>query len=451
MQANLTHIANRLGLNAAVIYTVLGRIVQGIGGLLSIFFVVKFLNKFEQGYFYTFGSILALQVFFELGLTGIITQFTAHEFARLNFKDQYTLHGNEQSLSRISSLLRLSIKWFSILSFFLFVILCFIGYIFFGRYSENTTEWFYPWIILVFTNSLNLLTTPVLSFLEGLGKVKEVAFIRMIQYTLQTLLMISFLTLGFRLFSSPIANFLSFLVVPLFIFFSYKKKLLINIWKSIGTTSINYKKEILPFQWKISVSWISGYFIYQLFNPVAFATEGAIVAGQIGLSLAIFNGIQSISLSWLNTKIPFFSILIANKEYRKLDSVFNVTMLQASIVTLIGVLVFLISTYVANVYNADFSRRFLPFILLILLALSIVVNQFVGGLAIYLRCHKKEPFLFFSLIIAGLVAIGIFLLGKFFGIWGIVIWYSFVILCISLPWALTIFIKKRKIWHSNER
>ncbi|RRQ45331.1 lipopolysaccharide biosynthesis protein [Chryseobacterium sp. SC28] len=442
-------LVNKSGLNTAVIFTVASRLVQGAGGFLSIFFVVRFLNKIEQGYFYTFGSILALQVFFELGLTSIITQFTAHEFAKLNFKSQERLEGDPVSLSRISSLLHLSVKWFSVLSLCLFVVLSLFGYIFFSHYGKDPINWFYPWIILVFTSSVNLLLTPILSFLEGLGKVKEIALIRLVQYTLQACLVLSLLSLNFHLFSSPIANFLSLLVIPIFIFFSYRKNVLINIWKNIGSERVNYKKEILPFQWKISLSWISGYFIYQLFNPVVFATEGAIVAGQMGLSLAIFNGIQSISLSWLNTKIPSFSVLIANEEYSKLDRIFRNTVLQSTVVSFLGVLVFLFFLYISSLYNFDFSKRFLSFTLLSLLGFSIIVNQFVAGLAIYLRCHKKEPFLYFSIVIAILIGVGIFLFGRFFGIWGIILWYSFVIVGLSLPWAIFIFLKKRREWHYN--
>lgn len=91
---------------------------------------------------------------------------------------------------------------------------------------------------------------------------------------------------------------------------------------------MQYMQEIFPYQWKIALSWISGYFIFQLFNPVLFATEGAVVAGQIGMTLAALNGIQALSLSWLNTKIPLYSQLIALKDYKQLDNTFNQTLIQ---------------------------------------------------------------------------------------------------------------------------
>ena len=56
-------------------------------------------------------------------------------------------------------------------------------------------------------------------------------------------------------------------------------------------------QEIFPFQWKIALSWISGYLIFQLFNPVLFATEGSKIAGQMGMTMVAISGISSISIS----------------------------------------------------------------------------------------------------------------------------------------------------------
>ena len=47
-----------------------------------------------------------------------------------------------------------------------------------------------------------------------------------------------------------------------------------------ATDTISYMKEIFPNQWKIALSWVSGYFIFHFFNPVLFA-EGPVVAGQM--------------------------------------------------------------------------------------------------------------------------------------------------------------------------
>jgi hypothetical protein len=73
----LKNVSNKIGIDSAIAFTILSRIIQAGGGVITLLFVAKFLTKIEQGYYYTFGSILAIQIFFELGLSGIITQFVA--------------------------------------------------------------------------------------------------------------------------------------------------------------------------------------------------------------------------------------------------------------------------------------------------------------------------------------------------------------------------------------
>ena len=55
-------------------------------------------------------------------------------------------------------------------------------------------------------------------------------------------------------------------------------------------------------QWRIAVSWMCGYFIFQLFVPVLFAYRGPLEAGQMGISLSISNVLASVAISWVNTK-----------------------------------------------------------------------------------------------------------------------------------------------------
>ena len=54
----------------AVGFTVLGRCLGGAVGLhVTLFLMTRFMSPVLQGYYYTFGSVLALAIFFELGLS----------------------------------------------------------------------------------------------------------------------------------------------------------------------------------------------------------------------------------------------------------------------------------------------------------------------------------------------------------------------------------------------
>ena len=79
----LKNIASKIGMDKYIAYSSGANILRAFTGLASIYFISLCLTGEEQGYYYTFGSILAIQVFFELGFTGIITQYVAHEQAHL--------------------------------------------------------------------------------------------------------------------------------------------------------------------------------------------------------------------------------------------------------------------------------------------------------------------------------------------------------------------------------
>lgn len=439
---------NKIGVDGAIIFTLLSRAVQGLGGVGSVVFIGLFLTGNERGYFYTFSSILAIQVFFELGLSGIITQYTAHEFAHLSW-DGHHLSGDEYYRSRLSSLLRFFIKWFGVISIVLFVILLVAGYHFFSSYSNNDhVQWQMPWVILCLATSLNLFIDPILAFIDGLGEVKDMAKVRMVQKTTNVILLFIFFILGFRLYSAALASMISILINYFQIIFSTRRIKLVAIWKQKGEATINYMTEIFPFQWRIALSWISGYFIFQLFNPVLFAFSGKVVAGQMGMSLQILNGISNLSMSWITTKVPVFSSLIAHKKFHELNSLFSRTLKNLMSVNFFGIIVFYALLLLLNYLNNPFSARFLPLVPMAMLCAVTIVNQLIFSWATFLRCHKQEPFLVNSIVIGVLCAISTLCFGKYIGMIGVVAGYSFIAFFISLPWAWYIFKTKTQLWHN---
>lgn len=451
-------IASITGVDKSILFTSSARIIQALGGVVAILFVAKHLTGIEQGFYYTFGSIVAIQVFFELGLNGIITQYVAHEAAYLEWKDNTTLSGYEDNkhLSRLSSLLHFSIKWYSYFAVILFITLIIVGFIFFTRYdvTQEIVDWKIPWLLLAISTAINLLIAPILAFFEGLGKVIEVAKIRLLQQSLSVIVVCGGLFAGAKLYISGINWLVGIVLVLTLILGSDFRKILINIWKVEITERIDYRKEIFPYQWKIALSWISGYFIFQLFNPVLFATEGALIAGQMGMTLAVLNGITSLSMSWMSTKVPLYSNLIALKKYLKLDSIFNKTLKQstfinASALIFMFMIIFIIRHYNLKMNGMYLGDRFLNYLPMLLMMVPIFMNQYISSWGTYLRCHKKEPFLLLSIITGLLCSLSTILMGKYFGIMGITSGYC-LITVITLIWGYTIFKKKKNEWHINQ-
>lgn len=446
----LLKLKNSLGIDKAIGFTFIARLIQALGSIGNLFLISLFLTKEEQGYFYTFTSLVAVQVFFELGLNSIIIQYTAYEVAHLKYTKEDFFFGSDIHLSRLSSMLHFCVKVFSILSIILLIILNIIGYIFFNHYSLTNTDvnWSSPWILLTLSTSLLLFINPILGFLQGLGRVKETSKILLYQQIITLVTTSIVLVCKGGLWTLGIANLLSVIFVMSYLFFSDNLIILKNIYNKINIWRIEYKKEILPYQYKIALSWISGYLIFQLFNPVIFAYDGPIIAGKMGLTIAAFNGISVLGMSWIATKVPLFSSLIALKNNQLLDDTFRKSLSQLLLITFILIISFLLFVLLLNVLNIQLVCRFLPFTYLCLFAIITLVNQLIFSWATYLRCHKQEPYLINSIVGGLLTATSTLLFGKYFGYKGIVIGYFALTVFLGLPWAYKTYLSKKNEWYS---
>lgn len=442
------------GIDGAVAYTALSKFVQAVGGLITILVMSNNLTNVEQGYYYTFGSILAIQIFFELGLSNIISQFVAHENSHLQWENSLLITPPNDSTSRLSHLLRFTLKWFSLIALFLFFTLLYSGFYFFTNFGNQYQGivWHIPWIMMSLMTSLSFIVSPILAYLEGLGKVKDVAVIKLLQQFIQLILTITFFSIGFRLYSLPFALTISFLVIPIWLFKSSIYQILLNIWHKKSYIKVNYFKEIFPYQWKIALSWISGYFIFQIFNPVLFATEGAKIAGQMGMTLAVLNSIYSLCFSWITTKISILSTYIAKKDFINLDILFNKTLFVSSLLNAGLLVIFFVCLVFIRENNIKingkvFAERFLSYIPLIFMIIPIFLNHIVGSLATYMRCFKKEPMLLQSIVSGILCSLSTVILGNYFGLIGITSGYLIVTI-IGFIWTLFIY-RKFKLNNLN--
>lgn len=446
----ILNIAHKLGVDKSIAYSSGARIIQAFTGVASIFFIAQFLSKAEQGFYYTFGSIVAIQVFFELGLTNIITQYVAHELAGLRWKDSTNLEGDHRNHSRLAYLLRFSVKWYAVLGLIFFFVLLGAGILFFGYYSksEDDVSWQIPWLLVCIGTVLGLFISPLMSIVMGLERVKDVMKMRFYQQLIIPLTSWIGLAIGFHLYVLGISSILSVIYVVIYSYRTDISKILKNLWKVNITHKISYMKEIFPYQWKIALSWVSGYFIFQLFNPVLFAYSGPVVAGQMGMTMSVLNGINAFSYSWINTKVPTFSKLIALKDYIKLDRLFNTTIKQMLCVC-VGLLgIMFLGVCGLRYFDFKLGERFLPYVPMLFMMGALIINQLVGAWATYLRCHKKEPFMVNSIVGGILCCLSTVLLGKYFGVMGMTAGYFSITFLMSF-WGYHIYKTCKSKWHAN--
>jgi len=447
--SKLTRMRHILGIDRAVAYTLFSRGWQLVAGFVNVLLIAKFLSPIQQGFFYTFASVLGLQVFFELGLTYVALQFTSHERAHLYWTPWGTLEGVSNAKARLSSLIRLTIKWYAVAAGLLALVLVPAGFLFFGKSPDAASAgiWRVPWVWLVLTTAGNLLLSPIFAVLEGCGLVADVARFRFTQdLTAYPLYWIS-LAGGAGLFASPLLQTVR-LVISLGWLLARQRPFLMDQWRfKLPGVAIRWWREVWPMQWKIAISWMSGFFIFQLFNPVLFAYFGAVVAGQMGMTLALTGALSVIAMAWINTKVPTFGQLIALRNYQSLDRLFFHTLFQASLAALGGGIVLWAAIVVLNIRQIPFSRRMLEPLPAALLIGVAIINVVIFSQAAYLRAHKKEPFLWNSVIGGILTALSTYFLGRAYGAIGMAAGYFGLTVFVGLGWATWIFIAKRRSWH----
>lgn len=436
-----------IGLNQSIIYTSGSRLIQSAGSLVTLLFIFKGLNIPEQGYYFTFSSILALRLFFELGLNNIIIYFTAHESASVVIGSNKEILERNNS-SRLFSIFNLITKYYPKITLVFVLTLIASGYIYFQLEDKYNISWQIPWILVSINAGLNFLISPYFSFLEGLGQVKEIAFLRLLQTIISLLLTWTLLFLKTKLFAAPVAS-LTAMVVLYFLFYIKYKETIHQCISYKLSEKISYIKEIFPLQWKLAVSWISGYFIFHLFIPLAFKFSGADIAAKMGTSLAVLNSILFVSISWIQTKTPIFSKLIATKKYLELDNLFNRTLKQSVLISILLSVIFISGIYFVDatkisLFRINLHGRTLSINLLIFLSTAFILNNILGAIGIYLRSHKTEPLMINSLVFAIISSIGCTGFILLYGIKEMILWYLTSTIIITV-WGFLIFVKfKRK-------
>lgn len=436
-----------IGVDHAIFYVLLGRGWTVFAGLLTIWFIAHSLTEDERGVYYTFGNIISLQVFFELGLTYVVMQTASHEVAKLAWSNGI-LTGDLISKSRLSSLLRLCLKVYGIISVLFVVIVLPGGFSFFYLTVKDSVDWMGAWLWLCIFNGLYIFISPFASLLEGSGKVTDIAGQRFWNGVLCNIACWIVFYFGGGLYALVVRSIVSILVICGWFLLKYRA-FFSDLYSSFDSShTISWLKELFPFQWKIGISWLSGYFIFQLFNPIVLAYEGAADAGKMGMSLALASNVGAIGMAWINTKAPKFGNFVARKDWKGLDSFFFKALLQCMGVVLMAIVACIIGLILLGNLYPSIVSRFLSVTEVSLLLANIFFQCILFSLAAYLRAHKEEPLLGMSIGYAILVVL---MLLTFIPVWGTlgVCFGITIIQIIVLIWSINIFKNKRFEWHQE--
>ncbi|WP_295538165.1 hypothetical protein [uncultured Pseudacidovorax sp.] len=389
-----------------IFFTLLSRSWSIVAAAITIILLPHWIDQVHQGYYYTFLSLLGLTVFFELGLNQVIIQFVAHEAAK---RDASSANGLDTS--KLESLVYTAKRWYLVAAVFFLIIGFAAGTVLFMNKSQlSAREWLVPWGLVVSGTAINLALSSRLAVLEGLGMVSTIYKLRLSQSFIGYSLMWIAMSAGAGLWAVCATSLTAAAATIIFIRKVLSADKVANRIFSAreNNHSVSWKKDILPFQWRIALSWLSGYFIFQLFTPLVFMIRGADEAGQLGMSLSIFASLTTVGVSWVLAKAPVFAGMAASQKYVELDRLFNRNLIKAVTFTAAAAAGVWLTLVISRELGIRFANRTLPPHDLISLAIVSVVNCLIFGLAAYMHAFKRDPLVWVSVASAGVTAAAIY-------------------------------------------
>jgi len=411
-------------------------------GPLTAFLIALLFSKPAQGYYYTFASVLNLQILAELGLGQIVVQYASHEWARLNFTPEGRLGGEPEARARLLSLGRFAATWYGVAAG-LFAVSVTLGGLAFLQ-SDTAVVWQGPWIALCLFSAARLAMLPWLSLLEGCHQLTEVYRFRWVEGTLMPLTSLSVIGLGGELWALPASYLVSSLWTAGFLLTRYPRFLQEVLGPPQGH-GISWRHEIFPVQWRIALSWAGGYFIWSLHVPFLFHYYGPVEAGRMGMTQALTGILTQLTALWMNTRAPLMGALIARRDFPELDRLFVRASRVAALLTLVGAAGMFGGLLLLQGYPR-LAERFLPLLPSGLFLLAAVVVCLMQPWSTYLRAFKREPFAPLSIVGGMAVAVATWVLGRPYGALGLAVGYLALQVTLFLPWSAWLFVTCRSQW-----
>ncbi len=406
------------------------RIWQAFAGLVTAIFVVHTLSPEAQGWYYSLINAVALFTLFDLGLSLILVQRSASLHNGLVLSSAGEPIGD--NADKFRALASFSYRWYRTIS------VCFVFSIFpLGLYYFSSLDlsyapdmWPILWLALVFVSAVNLWLLPSLSLVEGSGDFVSVYGLRLAQSVLGSLACwfvlffdeSAWASLAVPLVGAALGSYWLFFRKPYLFRLRYEQPMLEDraaLWSQ---------------QWRLGMSWSSGYLLTQIYIPILFAFDGPVAAGQLGLTLAIANMIAIISQSWITSAYPQMAFFSVQQSWYTLSLIFRRAILISLIFYLLAALS--LSSILMLPSLTHYAQRLLPQPALLVLLGAIFINQICAALAAHIRASGREPFVWISLMTALLTLLGALVFVGDYGVNGLVM----VMLIVQILFALPLYI-----------
>ena len=403
--------------------------------------IVGSLSIGEQGFYFTFLSLLALSVFLDMGFTRAVQVFISHEFGTLALRRWAPLEGNPAARGRIADFGKAVILAHICLALVAGFGIGFIGEAVFSSNDASNVTWHGPWWSIAFASSASFLLAPMHTMLESAGHVPYMAGVKLIRQVCTNVALVVALFSGMGLYAAALSAWVGLFVALVLTIVPYSA-----FWKELSVGSVHsgfaLVRELLPYQVRIAVSWGAGYLIFSVMTPIAFAVLGPEEAGRVGLSWQIMAIISSIAFSIIQARTPLFGTLLAQGKQGEAFALAKRATRGASFIATCGFTALIVCIACVR-HFPEFGwpgiatsgvARMLPEFSIAILAIAEIAKLRVLGLVAYVRSYKVEPFMPMFISLALVVPAACWVLAKWQGAEWLCIGYALGQL-LAIPWS----------------
>lgn len=389
MSSKLTK-AIRLFVNKDSISMLTNNLISLIKGPIVMLLIPMFLTEVEQGYWYTIGSLSALSTFADLGFGTLVGQFSAHEFSKLRFDKSLRYEGEKNDIERISSLYKYVLKWALCVCLVAYPLIMGVGIAVLNTHGDMSS-WIIPWIIYMLAGGLSFIVRISLSFFEGCNLISKIQTNYCIGAIALTGVTIGMLIGKCGLYALAIPAVISFIINFILMFIVFRHAI-IQLLKTKIVHNYHWGRNFLALIWRYAISWASGYFIFQIYTPLAFMVYDPVMAGKVGITMTLIQACFYIANTFNAMFIPKVNISIANREWGTAESLCKKGLLLSMPLYILGATIIMLALGLGQGKIALFDR-FLPASIAVVLVVAWFFQMPINVIATYGRAHKQEPFL----------------------------------------------------------
>ena len=298
------------GVDRAIGYTILLQAFTMISRPLLLGVMTVCLSVEEQGYQYTILGLIGLKALFELGMGVALIHVVGRDGERMVVRPGRAVTGDSAAINRLASLVRKTVFGYAVIAGLFIAVMLPVGSFVLGSARETAIRWESAWLIAVLATGLGFPIHGAINVLIGTGNMSEILRLRLGVGVVQAAVYGGLLWAGAGLAAAPagVAVAVVFEAGGLVIRFG---RPLLELWRRpIGAHGVDWRREVLPLQWRVGVSWLSNYLLAQALIPIAFRYCGESAAGRLGLTLSLVAMLQGLSFGWVATKWPQYAAAV---------------------------------------------------------------------------------------------------------------------------------------------